>query len=631
MRRGVLWSVLLVTGTATALLLAAVALAAPPAQLGLTGVEPKTLPSETGGVLSIYGSGFTTATVARLVGYGLLDTVYVNDTALRATVPPGVPAGVYDLEVSEPGSSATLPSAITIVAPTSIPTPTPYPTPRPTPVPGRPILTIRNYNTSPSQAVAGQEFVVTIEIYNNGSRAGENTLVTFPGGTFLPVGETGHLLGQLHINHTAVITQRMRVPAGLASGTYNLQVNLSANDWEGNHYEYPQTVAVEVVGVGSGRPQLVVEAAHTNPPILSPGDAFSLTLRLSNRGSRTATRVLVGVASTELAVPAEGSNVAAVDWIGVGQQVTVTIPLVLGEVQQAGRRGLALSLQYGDYSGGAYADQQSVGLDVSTALSDRPQLLIADVHTDPPMVAPGDTFTLTLTVENVGGGEALRLTLTLGGEGGEGLKPFAPLDSGNVLFLPRLPAGERTEVARRLVVDGGANPGAYSFPVALAYDDSRGTRRTDVQLISLLVRRQPRFQIGFYQPVEGAVVGIPFELPVEVINLGRSLVNVSTVEITSEQLEISGGSMYFGPLDGGTSGSLEATAVAHQGGTAEVVVTVHYLDDFDQPQVVTQTLTVEVEEPQEPQPGAAQTAEETGEGFWDKVLRFLKGLLGLGS
>jgi len=117
-----------------------------------------------------------------------------------------------------------------------------------------------------------------------------------------------------------------------------------------------------------------------------------------------------------------------------------------------------------------------------------------------------------------------------------------------------------------------------------------------------------------------------------VTNIGRTLVNVSTLEVTSEQLEISAGALYLGPLDGGTSGSLEATAVAQEGGMAEVLVTVHYLDDFDQPQVVTETLTVEVEEPLEGPPGAGQEAQEQEEeGFWDKVLRFLRGLLGLGS
>jgi hypothetical protein len=167
--------------------------------------------------------------------------------------------------------------------------------------------------------------------------------------------------------------------------------------------------------------------------------------------------------------------------------------------------------------------------------------------------------------------------------------------------------------------------------VTLAFDDARGTRHTDSQLISLLVRRRPHFQIGFYRPVEVAVVGVPFELPIEVTNIGRTLVNVSTLEVSSAQLEISDGSLYLGPLDGGTSGSLEAMAVAQEGGTAEVLVTAHYLDDFDQPQVVTKTLTVEVEEPAEASAETGEGAQEQEEGFWDKVLRFLRGLLGLGS
>jgi len=261
------------------------------------------------------------------------------------------------------------------------------PTPTSPPPPGRPILAIRNYSVEPSRVAVGREFIVTIEIYNTGSRAGENTMVTFPGGTFLPVGETGHLLWQLHINHTAVVTQRMRVPSGLASGSYNLQVNLSANDWEGNHYEYPETVAVEVIGVGHGRPQLVIEAARTEPAVLGPGDAFSLTLRLANRGSRTATQVVAGVASADLAVPAGGSNVVAIDHIGIDQVVTATLPLVLGDVTQAGRLSLEMALGYGDYSGGSHSDRQTVGLEVSTGLADRPQLIIAGYRTEPDPLA----------------------------------------------------------------------------------------------------------------------------------------------------------------------------------------------------------------------------------------------------
>jgi hypothetical protein len=71
-------------------------------------------------------------------------------------------------------------------------------------------------------------------------------------------------------------------------------------------------------------------------------------------------------------------------------------------------------------------------------------------------------------------------------------------------------------------------------------------------------------------------------------------------------------------------------AVAQEGGAAEIMVTVHYLDDFEQPQIVTSTLRVEVEEPEQVDLEAEPSQEEEG-GFWDKVLQILRGLVGLGS
>ena len=625
----------LVAGLASVLLLAAVVTASTN-QWEITGVEPDTLHSEVGGTLTIHGDGFTTTAQARLVGFGLLDTAYVNSVALRATVPPGVAPGAYDLEVTQvvtsEWTSRLLPAAVTIVAATPAPSPTALPTPRPTTVPGSPVLTIRNYSVEPSRVFVGREFVVRIGIYNTGSRAGENTMATFPGGTFVPLGETGHLLWQLHINHTAVVTQRMRAPSNLSSGTYNLQVNLSANDWEGNHYEYPETVAVEVVGIGHGRPQMVIETARTDPAVVGPGDAFNLTLQLANRGDRTATGVLIGVASDELAVPGSGSNYVALEPVGINHTRTMTLPLVLGEVTAAGRLKLDIALEYTDYQGGSYAALQSVGVEVQTTLADRPQLLIALYHTQPDLLSPGQVFTLTLNVDNVGGGDAERLTLSLGGETGSEMGPFAPYAAGNVSFVTTIPAGDSERLVQQLVVDGSAEPGAYSLPILLSYDDTRATRHTDSQRISLLVHQRPHFQISFYRPVGLAPLGKPFDLPVEVINIGRRLVNVSTLEVTSQQMRIDEGSIYLGPLDGGTSGSIDAVAVADVGGPNELLVSVHYIDDFDQEQVVTTTLTVEVEKPVELPPDAEEPpAEEQKETLWDKIVRFFRGLVGLGS
>lgn len=612
----------------------------PPTVLSVTSVEPRSMINAAGGTLSVYGAGFTAGTAVRLVGYGLLSTSTINATAVTAQVPAGVPAGVFDLQVGDGTQTATLSRALTIVAPT----PTPQPSSAAPPPPGRPILTIRNYAMAPAQVRPGQAFVVTVEIYNNGSRAGENTLAVFPGDPFLPVGEPGHMIGQIHINHVAVITQRMRVPSTLSGGVYQLMVNLGTNDWEGNHYDYPQPVPIEVIGGDAsaapmGKPRLVVEKASAEPAVVGPGAPFTLTLQLANLGSRTAVDVFVAAASGDAVIPAAGGGTVSIGRVGVNQTVTVTLPLLLGDIDIGGRQILPVGLDYADAGGGTYSEQQNVGFNVDTGLSQRPQLVIAEYTTAPDFLTPGDTFTLTMRISNVGGGDAERLTLALGGDGGAYLEPFIPLRAGNVIFVPAVEARSVVEITRQLVVDGSADAKAYNLPIALGYDDPHGSRETEVQRLSLVVRRRPELQATFYREPEGLAVGSPTALSLEMTNVGLSAVNVVQITASSPQMTVEAeGTPFVGPVEIGGSAPLDVTVTPREGGTAELLVTVTYRDDFNQLQTLTRTLTAEVmtgpggtvgsTEPGTP----GQAPGEQGGGAWlAKLALAIRGFLGFGS
>ena len=615
----------------------------PPTTLPLTvkEVEPGTMINDVGGTLSVYGTGFSAESVVRLIGYGLLSTTFVNPTALAAQVPRELPTGRYDVEVGDGSEWAVLQGALTVLAPTATPKPA---APAPPPPPGRPILTVRNYKVEPAQLRPGQEFLVTIEIYNNGSRAGENTLAVFPGDPFLPVGEPGQLIGQIHINHVAVLTQRMRAPSSLGSGVHQLVVNLGTNDWEGNHYDYPQQIPVEVVGGGGtsapvGRPRLVIEAASTEPARLAPGGAFTVTLQLGNVGNRTAVDAFVGVASSETAIPAEGGGGVLIDAVRAGERVTVTLPLLLGDGEAGGRQLLPVSLEYADGRGGTYSDTPNVGLDVDTGLSQRPQLVIAEYATVPDFVTPGDTFTVTLRLANVGGGDAERLTLALGGEGGAHLEPFIPVGAGNVVFVSEIEAGSSLEITRRLVVDGSADPKAYNLPIALGYDDAEGTRQQEVQRLSLVVRRRAELQATFYQEPESMAVGSPTPLSLELVNVGLSAVNVVEVTARSAQMEIKAeGAPFIGPVEIGGSAPVDMTVTPRERGSAEIVISVLYRDDFNQLQELTRTLRVDVTAglgssagPTMPRTPGQMERVQPVETMWQKIMRAIRGFLGFGS
>jgi len=622
------------------------------AQASVT-VEPSSLRSDLGGTISVYAPGgsniFTTTTTIRLVNYGILATTYVNLTTLQAVVPTGLGTGTYTLLVLDAGGNTVGTGTFTI---TAAPAPTPTPKPESPPPDGRPILTVRNYTVDPLQVKPGQEFVVSIEVYNNGSRAGENTMAVFSGGDFLPLDEKGHLFWQVHINATFVATQRFRVPKEISNGIHQVTVQLSANDYEGNHYDYPANIPVEVIGASTGtapatgKPKVLIEGVSTTPARVAPGESFTLTLRLVNRGSRTATNVMTK-ADAEAAIPAEGGAIAAAtDVLKINGVVTVSLPLLLKPVKEGGRLGLSVGLEYSDYNGGAYSDQQTVGLDVDVSLANRPQLLIANYHTEPEEVSPGDSFTLTMELSNVGGGSAQRLTLALGGVDGENLGAFVPVGGSNVSFIPQLSAGAKELVVMRMMAAGNAETKAHNLPVALAYDTVGGTREKDTQRISLMVRRRPNFKVSFYRPVEGtAMVGQPFPLPIEVVNAGTARFNIPTLEATGVGLEFMGESSTFvGNLDPGGSWTLDAMAMTMTPGPLDVVVNVHYVDDLNQTQIISQTLTLEVMDIPQPDgpmgpdgpigpdgPVGPDVPIETPETLPQKLWRFIKGFLGLGS
>lgn len=610
-------------------------------------VEPSVLRTDQGGVVSLYATApltFTEDYTVRLLNYGILATTYVNPLALQATVPPGLSAGDYTLWVLDANGVQVGVGTLRLVAP-----PTPTATPKPeSPAPsGRPILTVRNYTVEPMQVRPGQEFTVSIEVYNNGSRAGENTMVVFPGGTFLPLDEKGHIFGQVHINATFVATQRFRVPASITNGIHQVEVQLSANDWEGAHYDYAATIPVEVTGASTGaaptgKPKVLVESVSTSPAVITPGVPFSLTLVLANRGSRTAINVMTH-ADPATAIPAEGGSIISTDVLRIDGVVTVTLPLLLKSVKEGGRQGLIVMLEYSDYSGGSYSDQQTVGIDIDTSLANRPQLLIEAYHTDPVGISPGDSFTLTLELANVGGGGAQRITLALGGEEGENLGAFVPVEGSNVSFVSAVGAGETEVITVRLMVAGNAETRAHNLPVALAYDAGTGTREKDTQRVSLMVFRRPQFKVSFYRPVEGtAMVGQPFALPIEVVNSGTARFNVPTLEATGEGLEFMGeSSTYVGNLDPGGSWTLDAMAMAMAPGPLDVIVNVYYVDDLNQTQIYSETLTVEVMEmPEFEEPGGEFGPDgpigpnglpQTPETLSQKIWRFVKAFLGLGS
>jgi hypothetical protein len=177
-----------------------------------------------------------------------------------------------------------------------------------------------------------------------------------------------------------------------------------------------------------------------------------------------------------------------------------------------------------------------------------------------------------------------------------------------------------------LLMDGAATGGAYSLAAALSYENALGETENENELIGLLALTRPQLQISLTKPLSDSVlVGQTFDIPVEVINIGRQRVDVSTIEIVSDDLKLTKNSLYVGPLDSSISGGLTAKATAQTEGPATFTIVIHYRDELNQMQTIEQSMTLNVQATNTLTPSQPQTASApptANGGLWQAILRF---------
>jgi len=613
----------------------------------------------------------TGALTVRVIGVGLLSSTCVNDRLVTAIVPAGLAKGDFDIVVTNPDrQSDTFSDAFEVAAPTRTPTvtrtrtptrtPTPTGTPTATRTPGptpfeRPLVFITSSSTNPSSVAPEESVVVTLKIKNIGDTSADNVRVTFASGIFVPKDTSAtQAIAKLGPDAETAVKQSLILSGEASTGITQQEVVLEYEDPNGVAYSSTEVVGISVTVPEPGLPRIIIRDARTTPDPIVPGQPFSLTFTLHNAGDGVAEDVLVSVGEGGPAMPVAAGSTQSVGLLGDDGMRELLQRLIVSESTSKGSYSQAMSIQYEDEEGDSYTTEQRVGLTVAELeeeLTSRPRLTITGYRNEPRLLIPGEMFNLFVDLLNVGEAAAKDIRVALGsgklaedlsgGGTGPSPPPFAPLDTSNVKFIAYLGGKERATVAQRMIVDGQARSGVYTLDITFGYRDEDGVDYTAGEVVSLLVIRQPHLQIELYQPVTEVMTDVLFAIPVEVINVGQETANVNTMELRSLDLEITDGTTYIGPLDPGTSGLLEAQAIAHQSGEAVAQVIINYLDDFGHRQQVIQELRFQVQAPPTPVPtlvsGAAgeqmrMTGARPGEelSLGDKMVRLAKALLGLG-
>jgi len=551
-------------------------LAVPPqtalAALGITSVQPNVVSNTTSVDLVITGTDFIDGAVVVLENFGGLQTSFVSATVLTATMPAGLPTGSYGITVINPDStSAFLANGVQIVQASQTPQDIGSEV-TPTPY-SRPLVIIESYNMSVDKITPGQNFNLVVKLKNSGQREATNVVATFATGTLVPR-ETGGVVAvkELDPGETRKVEQPFTATYDLWGSTVASQtMSLTYTDASGTTYTENFTLSLPVIGYSG-------VAGPTSTPTPTP---------------------------TVLARP-------------------------------------------------------------------RPQLVIGAYQTDLEILTPGSRFSLDLTINNVGNADAKRITMILGGGSSGSTNPdgtavpggvsgssgdfgnFAPVASSNVQFLGDLTAGSTLPANAQLIVNATANPGAYPMKISYVYTGPDNISYTDDQVITLLVFSIPQLEVSFYRDAGQFFVGQPNQIPLQVVNLGRKQAVLGSMRVSARPAEgmpgaqLMNNTTLIGALDPGGYYTLDATLIPEAAGPLDLIVSLDYTDDFNQAQVITRTISVVIEEMMvgpdggiPPDGGFPPDGGEFPDGGFpepsqpetigQKILRFLRGLLGLDS
>ena len=530
----------------------------------------------------------------------------------------------------------------------------------------------------PALAALGISFVTPSTVSN--TQATQLTIT----GTDFQSGATVLLdgYGALTTFYMSNVTLLADLPAGIAEGVYSVTVTNpdSSTATLANALTVvaiaPTATPSPVPVVGYERPVIVVYSYNASESSPSVGGSFTMHIKLYNAGQKYATNVVATFATGDL-IPRDTGGVVAVGDIAPDNRADLSQPFTVSyDAWGKAIVSAVMLVTYTDTDGVPYSetfiltipiDQPIVSYYTPTPTPTatptvtatpilRPQLVITTYDTDVTPLQPGTQFTLQLSVQNMGNTTARSVTMIAGGgssssssggtqepggisgAGGE-FTNFAPLGSSNVQSLGNLTPGSLLDASQPLIVNVNTNPGAYPMKISFTYVDENNITYTDDQIITLLVYSIPSLDINFYREPDPLFAGQPNLLPLQVVNLGRKSVVLGNMRVEASGAQFSNNIILIGNLDTGGYFTLDATIIPDLAGPLELIVTIDYTDDFNQSQTVQKIIPVEVMEMVIPSPeeggmdngGGEPSMPTEPETFWQKIWRFILGMLGLDS
>ncbi len=234
--------------------------------------------------------------------------------------------------------------------------------------------------------------------------------------------------------------------------------------------------------------------------------------------------------------------------------------------------------------------------DAKTEVLYTPRVFLQNYTLSQSNILAGDTFTLTLYVQNTSTREVRNLKISLAtipAEDGTSGTVFSPVNSSNSFYVEKIGPKSTYTKSINIFVDPNATAKTYLVPVEILYEDDRGESYSVSEMVNIPVLQESRLQVLGVEVPPTAIVGEATPVTAEFVNVGK--VALKNVLVTVEgEFPKENASYFLANFEIGQSDFYQAYIIPEAEGLLEGKVTFRYLDYTNQEVVEEYPFSIEV-------------------------------------
>jgi hypothetical protein len=393
---------------------------------------------------------------------------------------------------------------------------------------------------------------------------------------------------------------KVTVDPGAKPGIYTIPVTISYSTDSGAKSSVSASVNVKIIN-NLKQPEIKLSNVSLNGERLIAGNTSTIELGLKNESDfaiRDLKAQLSGFTTNGINLD-NWPDTQPVRGMEPNDFKMLAYRLYVDPELKTGTYALDLSLNYDDERRQEYTQNIKVylpvaGKDFQDNLT--PRIIIDGYDFGGDYAQAGQEFPLTLSLFNTSENTTVsNIKVSLSSDN----QIFSPVRNSNSFYINSLKPQSKVDQVLVFKPIVNAENQTYNITAEIDYQDSKGNKYNEKELISIPVFQPARLIAANVEIPEEAYIGNPLGISVEFYNAGRTPIRNLTIH-TNGDFDIQQNSSYFGIVETGNSDYYDVTIIPQKEGELSGQIIFAYENESGKPQQMQKNFVVNVMPMQEP-------------------------------